>query len=29
MKCCFCGREVESIEEAVEQGWYPEFCAGA
>ena len=28
MQCCFCGKEVESVEEAVEQGWYPEFWRG-
>jgi hypothetical protein len=28
VKCCFCGKEVESIEEAVEQGWCPEFWRG-
>ncbi len=29
MKCCFCGKEVESIEQAVELGWYPEFWRGS
>ncbi len=29
MQCCFCGKEVESIEEAVQQGWYPEFWRGS
>ena len=28
MRCCFCGKQVDSIEEAVEQGWYPEFWRG-
>ena len=25
MKCCFCGKEADSIEKAVESGSYPEF----
>ena len=29
MRCCFCGKEVDSIEEAVELGWYPEFWRGS
>ena len=29
MKCCFCEKEVESIEEAIELGWYPEFWRGS
>jgi hypothetical protein len=29
MKCCFCGKEAESIKEAVESGWYPEFWRGS
>ena len=29
MKCCFCGTEVESIEKAIELGWYPEFWRGS
>jgi hypothetical protein len=28
MKCCFCEKEVESIHEAVELGWYPDFWQG-
>ena len=28
MKCCFCAKEIESIEEAVELGWYPDFWQG-
>ena len=28
MKCCFCEKEVESIEQAVELGWYPDFWRG-
>jgi hypothetical protein len=28
VQCCFCGREVESVEEAVELGWYPDFWHG-
>jgi len=28
MKCCFCGKEVASIDEAVEAGWYPDFWQG-
>jgi hypothetical protein len=28
MKCVFCGKEVESVEEAVELGWYPDFWVG-
>ncbi len=28
MECCFCGRTVESIEEAIELGWYPDFWVG-
>jgi len=29
VKCCFCEKEVESIEEAIELGWYPEFWRGS
>jgi hypothetical protein len=29
VKCCFCGKEAESIEEAIESGWYPEFWRGS
>lgn len=25
MQCCFCGKYVEDIEQAVEEGWYPDF----
>jgi hypothetical protein len=25
MQCCFCGKEVASIPEAIELGWYPDF----
>ena len=28
MKCAFCEKEVESAEEAVELGWYPDFWVG-
>ena len=28
MKCCFCEKEVESIDEAVQLGWYPDFWVG-
>ena len=28
MNCCFCGKEVESVEQAVELGWYPDFWQG-
>jgi hypothetical protein len=28
MKCCFCERDVESIDEAVHLGWYPDFWVG-
>ena len=28
MKCVFCEKEVESIHEAVELGWYPDFWVG-
>lgn len=28
MRCCFCGKEVDSIHEAVELGWYPDFWVG-
>jgi len=28
MQCCFCQKEVESINEAVELGWYPDFWVG-
>ena len=28
MKCCFCEREVGSIDEAVQLGWYPDFWVG-
>jgi hypothetical protein len=29
MRCCFCEKEVESIEQAIELGWYPEFWRGS
>jgi hypothetical protein len=29
VKCCFCQKEIESIEQAVELGWYPEFWRGS
>jgi hypothetical protein len=25
MQCCFCGKVVEPDEEAIEEGWYPDF----
>jgi hypothetical protein len=28
MKCCFCGKEAGSIEQAIELGWYPDFWVG-
>ena len=28
MKCVFCEKEIESIDEAVELGWYPDFWVG-
>jgi hypothetical protein len=28
MNCCFCNRHVESIEQAIEDGWYPDFWKG-
>ena len=28
MKCVFCEKEVESVDQAVELGWYPEFWQG-
>jgi hypothetical protein len=28
MHCCFCNKHVESIDEAVELGWYPDFWKG-
>ena len=28
MECCFCGKEVDSVEEAVELGWHPDFWHG-
>jgi hypothetical protein len=28
MKCAFCEKEVESVHEAVELGWYPDFWVG-
>jgi len=28
MKCCFCGKEIDSIHEAIELGWYPDFWVG-
>jgi len=28
MQCCFCGKQVESIDEAVERGWCPDFWVG-
>jgi hypothetical protein len=29
VKCCFCGKPVESLLQAVEIGWYPDFWDGA
>ncbi len=28
MQCCFCGKVAESVEEAVELGWFPDFWVG-
>ena len=28
MQCCFCGKQVESIEQAIDLGWYPDFWDG-
>ena len=28
MRCFFCGKTVESIEQAIDLGWYPEFWVG-
>jgi len=28
MKCAICGIEIESIDEAIEQGWIPYFYEG-
>jgi hypothetical protein len=28
MKCCLCQKEVESIEKAIDLGWYPDFWRG-
>ena len=28
MQCCFCGKYVEDIEEAIELDWYPDFWHG-
>jgi hypothetical protein len=28
VECCFCGKEVESIEQAIDLGWYPDFWQG-
>ena len=28
MKCVFCAKDVESVDEAVELGWFPEFWQG-
>jgi hypothetical protein len=28
VKCCFCGKEGESIEQAIDLGWYPDFWQG-
>ncbi|MBW1613454.1 MAG: hypothetical protein JRJ57_05635 [Deltaproteobacteria bacterium] len=28
MKCAICGIEIESIDEAIEQGWIPYFYGG-
>jgi len=28
VKCCFCGKQVESIEQAIDLGWYPDFWHG-
>ena len=28
MKCCFCGKEAESVEHAIQLGWYPDFWNG-
>ena len=28
MKCAICGIQIDSVDEAVEQGWTPSFCDG-
>jgi hypothetical protein len=28
MKCVFCGKEAESVEQAIELGWHPDFWQG-
>jgi hypothetical protein len=28
IQCCFCRKEVESIEKAIDLGWYPDFWRG-
>ena len=28
MKCAICGLEIETIQEAIEQGWFPYFYEG-
>ena len=28
MKCAICGIEIETIQEAMEQGWLPSFYEG-
>ncbi len=28
MQCVFCGKAVESVDEAIELGWYPDFWVG-
>ena len=28
MRCSICGFEIDSVEEAMEQGWIPYFYAG-
>jgi len=28
MNCCFCGKYVETIEQAIELGRYPDFWCG-
>jgi len=28
MQCCFCGKNVEFIEQAIDLGWYPDFWHG-
>lgn len=29
MRCCFCGTKMESIDQAIDGGWYPEFWRGS